>query len=175
VYRIDPNSSKVVELTHEVSKPNGLAISPDQKTLYVAETDNGTDKIDSTKPAPPQGVMRIYAFPLDLQGNVAGPRRTVVDFGAETGCDGMTVDSHGHIYLTVRSSRRPGVMVIEPAGREVAFIPTGPGNQAAADPVGLPSNVEFGLKDEAHMLYVTVDKSLYRIGLKVKGFHHQYD
>jgi gluconolactonase len=174
VYRIDPGGSRAVELTHEVVKPNGLAISPDQKTLYVADHDNGTDKIDSTKPAPSQGIMRIYGFPLDDQGNVAGPRRTVLDFGDDKGCDGMTVDAQGHIYLTHRSSRRPGVKAIDPQGREVAFIPTGPQNQTAAEPLGLPSNVEFGLGDEANVLYITVDKSLYRIPLKVQGFHHQY-
>jgi gluconolactonase len=173
VYRIDSN--RAVEVTHEVVKPNGLAVSPDQKTLYVADHDNGTDKIDPTKPPPPQGVMKIYAFPLDDRGNVAGPRRTVLDFGQDKGCDGMTVDSQGHIYLTVRSSRRPGVLVIDPQGREVAFIPTGPPNQTAAEPLGLPSNVEFGLGKEAHMLYITVDKSLYRIPLKAKGSHYQYE
>lgn len=173
VYRIDPKG--VVELTHEVVKPNGLAISPDQKTLYVADHDNGTDKIDPTKPAPQQGVMRIYAFPLDADGKVSGPRRTVLDFGEDKGCDGMTVDSQGHVYLTVRSSRRPGVMVIDPQGSEVAFIPTGPENQTAAEPVGLPSNVEFGRGDEASVLYITVDKSLYRIRLKAKGIHYQYE
>ncbi len=174
VYRIDPGSSRAVEFTREVVKPNGLALSPDQKTLYVADHDNGTDKIDPTKPAPPQGVMRIYGFPLDSQGNLAGPRRTVLDFGDDKGCDGMTVDSQGHIYLTHRSVRRPGVKVIDPQGREVAFIPTGLENQPAAELVGLPSNVEFGLGDEAHVLYITVDTSLYRIPLKVQGFHHQY-
>jgi hypothetical protein len=69
-------------------------------------------------------------------------------------------------------------MVISPQGNEVAFIPTGPPNQSAADPnnppVGLPSNVEFGISDESNVLYVTVDKSLYRIKLKVSGFHVQY-
>ena len=69
-------------------------------------------------------------------------------------------------------------MVVNPNGKEVAFIPTGREDQSAADPenppVGLPSNVEFGIADESNMLYVTVDKSLYRIKLKVDGFHVQY-
>lgn len=173
VYRIDPNGS-VAELTHEVVKPNGLAISPDQKSLYVADHDNGADKIDPTRPEPRQGVMRIYAFPLDGQGNVAGPRRTVLDFGDAIGCDGMTVDSSGHLYLTSRSPRRPGVMVITPEGREVAFIPTGAQNQSTKAPIGLPSNVEFGRGKEANVLYITIDKSLYRIPLKVKGVHYQH-
>ena len=68
VYRIDP-SGQVSEVTHEVSKPNGIAISPDGKTLYLADHDNGSE--DVTKPAPPvAGNMKIYAFPLSADGSV---------------------------------------------------------------------------------------------------------
>jgi gluconolactonase len=175
VYRIDKDKS-VLEITREVSKPNGIAISPDGETLYVADHDNGTDKIDpATRPQP--GPMKIYAFPLGPDGKVAGTRRTIHDFGDQAGCDGMCVDQEGHIYLTARGLKRPGVLVINPAGEEVAFIPTGPANQSGDSPpgpVGLPSNVEFGLGAESHMLYVTVDTSLYRIPLKTKGHHVQY-
>ena len=63
-------------------------------------------------------------------------------------------------------------MIINPDGEEVAFIPTGAPNQTDPNnPVGLPSNVEFGIGDEANVLYVTVDLSLYRIKLGVKGYH----
>jgi gluconolactonase len=173
VYRIDP-SGNVTEVTHEISKPNGIAISPDGKTLYVADHDNGTDRIDPTQPAPQQGPMKIYGFPLGPDGSIVGPRRTVVDFGETKGCDGMAVDKQGHLYLTVRSSKRPGVLVVNPEGKEMAFIPTGAANQTG-DPVGLPSNVEFGIGSDANLLYVTVDKSLYRIRLKSQGFHVQYE
>jgi gluconolactonase len=172
VYRLDP-SGELHEATREVSKPNGIAISPDGKTLYVADHDNASE--DVTKPAPPKaGNMKIHAFPLNGDGSVGSPRRTIVDFGEKKGCDGMCVDAQGHVYLTVRDPGRPGVMVIDPDGREVAFIPTGPPNQAGDKPVGLPSNVEFGIGDEANVLYITVDFSLLRIPLKVRGFHVQY-
>lgn len=173
VYIIEPDGT-VIEATHNVTKPNGVALSPDGKTLYVADHDNGTDQIDPEKPAPKPGPMKVYAFPLGADGRVAGERKTIYDFGAEAGCDGMTVDELGHIYLTGRSPNRPGVLVIDPTGKEVAFIPTGPPKQQVSTenpPVGLPSNVEFGIGDEAHVLYVTIDVSLYRIPLKVKGFH----
>ena len=177
VYRVN-KKGRIVEITHDLTKPNGIALSPDGKTLYVANHDNGTDKIDPTKPPPPQGVMTIYAFPLNSRGRVDGRRKTLVDFGAKKGCDGMCVDERGNVYLTVRDAGRPGVMVVNPNGKEVAFIPTGREDQSAADPenppVGLPSNVEFGIADESNMLYVTVDKSMYRIKLKADGFHVQY-
>jgi gluconolactonase len=176
VYRINTDGS-VIEITHEVSKPNGISLSPDEKFLYLADHDNGTDKIDSTKPAPKHGEMKIYRFRLDENGLVKGKGKTIVDFGEEAGCDGMTVDKNGNVYLTVRSLKRPGVMVVNSRGKEIAFIPTGPKNQKI-DPdhpaVGLPSNVEFGLGHESHVLYVTVDKSLYRVPLKVTGHHRQY-
>ena len=173
VYRIDADGA-VIEITHDVAKPNGIALSPDGRTLYVADHDNGTDKIDPTKPAPAHGPMAIYAFRLNEEGTVSGRRRTIVDFGNEAGCDGMTVDEEGNIYLTARSLKRPGVLVVDPNGTEVAFIATGAKNQPPKDAVGMPSNVEFGLGDESQVLYIIVDFSLYRIPLKAKGFHVQY-
>jgi gluconolactonase len=117
--------------------------------------------------------MKVYAFPLDDEGKVSGAPRTLVDFGAENGCDGMTVDASGNIYLTCRSLARPGVKVIDPAGKELAFLETGPRNQTGLfdDWKGIPSNVEFGAGEGADWLYVTIDKSLYRIRVKTRGFH----
>ena len=74
VYRIDTDGT-VVEVTHDVEKPNGIAISPDQKTLYVADHNNGTDRIDPTAPKPKLGAMKVYAFPLGSDGLVNGPRQ----------------------------------------------------------------------------------------------------
>jgi gluconolactonase len=168
VYRIDKDGT-VVEITHEVEKPNGIALSPDGRTLYLADHNNGTDKIDPSKPAPKPGAMKVYAFPLGEDGLVNGPRKTIYDFGEEAGCDGMTVDSKGNVYIAGRSLKRPGVLVIDPEGKEVAFIPTGPGAQSGKKPVGIPANVTFGIGDESKTLYVTVDTSLYRIKLKADG------
>lgn len=172
VYRVD-TAGTVVELTHEVEKPNGVALSPDGRTFYLADHNNGGERIgDPDAPPGEPGAMKIYAFPLGDDGLVNGPRKTLVDFGAEAGCDGMTVDENGNIYLSSRSLKRPGVMIINPSGEEVGFIPSGPENQTGANSAqGLPSNVEFGIGEEANVLYVTVDLSLFRIRLGVKGYH----
>lgn len=171
VYRIDTDG-KVREITHDVEKPNGIALSPDEKTLYVADHNNGTDRIDPSAAPPKPGAMKILAFPLDAEGLVVGPPKTLYDYGDQPGCDGMCVDVEGNLYLTNRSPKRPGVMVLDPRGRELAFVPTGPANQTGDKPaVGIPSNCEFGIGDEKSTLYVTVDMSLYRIPLKVAGYH----
>jgi gluconolactonase len=170
VYRIDTDES-VVEVTHDVEKPNGIAISPDQKTLYVADHNNGTDRIDPEAPPPKKGAMKVYAFPLGPDGLIDGPRRTLVDFGDEEGSDGMTVDTAGRIYLAARTPSRPGILVINPEGKEVGFIKTGEPQKGAREPVGNPSNCDFGTGAESNVLYITVDKSLYRIRLNATGYH----
>ena len=174
VYRLEKDGN-VVEITHDVEKPNGLALSPDQTTLYLADHNNGGNRLSPQDPEPKRGAMKVYAFPLDKNGLVNGPRRTLVDFGKENGCDGMRVDAQGNLYLAIRSLARPGIMVIDPTGKELAFLPTGPTNQTGLfeDWKGIPSNVEFGSGDHSDRLYVTIDKSLYRIRLKTRGFHPQ--
>lgn len=172
VFRVNRDGS-VIEITHDVGKPNGIALSPDGRTLYVADHDNGLDRIGSDeKPKP--GAMKIYAFPLGEDGTTNGARKTIYDFGDQAGCDGMTVDEQGHVFLTSRGLKRPGILVINASGKEVAFIPTGLPNQKPDSPIGLPSNVEFGIGKESHILYATIDKSLYRIPLKVKGHQMQF-
>jgi gluconolactonase len=169
VYRLDTDGT-LIEVTHDVGKPNGIALSPDAKTLYVADYDNGTDRTIDGVPKPPPAAMKVCAYPLGANGLVNGPKRTVVDFGLDFGCDGMTVDNQGRLYLASRNFKRPGVLVVDPAGKEVAFIPTGPPDQPNDGmPKGLPSNVTFGIGPERNMLYVTIDVSLYRIPVKAEG------
>ena len=162
---------QIVEVTHDIEKPNGIAISPDQKTLYVADHNNGTDRIDPTAPKPKRGAMKVYAFPLGSDGLVSGPKRTFIDFAPDDGSDGMTVDTEGRVYLACRKESGPGIMVLEPSGRQVAFIKTGEPHTGAGDPVGLPSNCDFGIGDEKNVLYLTVDKSVFRIKLNATGYH----
>lgn len=172
VYRLDKDGT-VIEITHDVEKPNGLALSPDQHTLYLADHNNGGNRLSPTDPEPKRGAMKVYAFPLGDDGLVSGPRKTLVDFGKENGCDGMRVDAQGNIYLAVRSLAQPGILVIDPSGKKLAFLPTGPANQSGLfeDWKGIPSNVEFGIGADSNLLYVTIDKSLYCIRVKTHGFH----
>ncbi len=174
VYRIEKDGT-VSEITREVEKPNGIALSPDQRTMYIADHNNGGNRLSPADPEPKRGAMKIYSFPLDEQGRVNGPRQTVIDFGKENGSDGMRVDSSGNLYIASRSLSRPGILVVNPKGKELAFLPTGPINQSGLfeDWKGIPSNVEFGGGKDSNLLYVTIDKSLFRIRLKTHGFHPQ--
>jgi len=174
VYRLEKDGT-VIKVTEDVEKPNGLALSPDQRTLYLADHNNGGNRLSPSDPEPKRGAMKVYAFPLDHNGLVAGERKTLADFGKESGCDGMRVDTQGNLYLAIRSLARPGIMVIDPSGKELAFIATGPTNQSGLfeDWKGIPSNVEFGIGNDSNLMYVTIDKSLYCIRLKTRGFHPQ--
>jgi gluconolactonase len=175
VYRIETDGN-VSEVTHDVETPNGIVLSPDERTLYVGDHNPGGERPPAVEPLPGDpppkpGAMRLYAFPLDADGKVAGPRRTLVDFGDQAGCDGITVDAAGNVYASCRSLARPGILVIDASGKELAFLPTGPAGQTGKfdDWQGIPSNVEFGVGSDNHTLYVTIDRGLFRIATKTVG------
>ena len=158
VYRYDPDGS-LHQATTDITKPNGVMLSPDGKTLYVAETDNGTDQAETVKDAP-MGRMTLNAFPVKPDGSL-GPKQVLVDFGKSVGIDGMTVDRQGHIYAAVRSEERFGIVVYDPRGRECAYIKT----------PSLPTNCTFGVGEQSQTLYITAGGGLYRIRLNATGHH----
>lgn len=139
VFRIDPDG-RVARLETPAKKPNGILVSPDETTLYIA--DNGP------------GGRTLLALDLSPEGEVSRPR-VIHDFGASGGIDGMTAATDGRIVAGVPS----GVQVFSPEGQILAKIPV-------PDAVG---NVEFG-GDDDHDLYIMAGKSLYRIRTTMKGF-----
>lgn len=159
VYRLDPDGSLHVA-TKDIEKPNGVLLSPDGRTLYVAETNNGSATADLDKEKSTPGRMTLNAFVKHVDGTL-GKKRVLHDFGAETGVDGMTVDADGHIFAAVRSASRFGIVCFDPNGKELAYIQT---------PV-LPTNCVFGRGGSQHTLYVTAGSGLYRISLLVTGYH----
>jgi gluconolactonase len=162
VYRIDPGGA-IHLLIADAGKPNGIALSPDQRTLYVSSIGPpATAPMASNLPAA-MNWNAVFAYPLAADGSV-GPRRTLVDYwGRRTGIDGMAVDVEGNIYAA-RVSAVPqdrGVVVFSPAGQELAFVPT-------ADN---PTNMAFGRGDQRRTLYVTARANLFRITVLKDGFH----
>jgi gluconolactonase len=139
VYRL-----KDGELTLQIdslNRPNGVALSPDQKTLYVAQSDSKA--------------ARYYAFDLNEDGLVIGGKilLDVTYLLAEGGKglpDGLKVHSSGTIFATGPG----GVLVISPEGKHLGTIETG---QATA-------NCAFDLDE--NFLYMTADMHLMRIRLR---------
>ncbi|RLS38586.1 MAG: SMP-30/gluconolactonase/LRE family protein [Planctomycetota bacterium] len=157
VFLWKPEDGSVTRVTTDITKPNGVAVSPDGKTLYVAETNNGKPLLGNSVYAAWR--MTLNAFPIMDDGTL-GQRRIVVDFGKDAGIDGMCLDAAGRIYAAIRNEKRFGIAVIDPAsGKELAFIPT----------PDLPTNCCFGSGDDRQTLYVTVGKGLYRIRLGADG------
>src|SRR5207249_9399217 len=120
VYRIDLDG-RVSLIVADAGKTNGIAVSPDQATLYVAAPDNGSfsDLPPEMQAAP--GRKALLAYDLAPDGS-AKFRRTVVDF-SPAGPDGIGVDRDGNIYCAVQGERQ-GIYVYSPVGKELAYIPT---------------------------------------------------
>jgi len=159
VYRIDPDG-RVSLVAANVGKPNGIAVSPDQATLYIASLDNGSlDDLPPDTPVTP-GRMALLAYDLAPDGS-ARFRRTVVDFSPSVGPDGIGVDRDGNIYCAI-PGERPGIHVFSPAGKALAYIPTPES----------PTNVKFGRGGgpDAQTLFITAGKSLYRIRVERTGY-----
>src|SRR5215207_2383241 len=165
VYRIDTDGS-VHRVITDAGKPNGVAVSPDQKTLYVVSNENGTTgigrlKSEGNKTLEPtkKGAMTLMAYDLAADGS-AKFRKTLVDYAPQDGPDGLVCDKAGNLYVAVRDETRRGIVVYSPEGKELAYIKT-----------ELPTNVGFGRGTESKTLYITAGKSLYRIKLNAEGYH----
>lgn len=161
VYRINPDGSVSRILSQpEIERPNGLALTPDAKTLYL---------IDSN--ATPGGNRKVWAFRLTDSGAVEpGSRKLVFDFGKGRGGDGMRLDVSGNLWVAAgigipRHSGEtadvpPGVYVITPEGKLLGRVPI---------PEDVITNLAFGGPDRK-TLYVTAGKSIFKLPLAVAGY-----
>lgn len=158
VYRID-EGGKVTRVLGQpaVQRPNGLAVTPDGKTLYVVDSH-----------PQPGGNRKIWAFALTADGT-PGKQRLVYDFGKGRGGDGMKLDERGNLWVAagILAPRGPGesldvppgVYVLTPEGKLLGRIPI---------PEDLITNLTFGGQDRK-TLYVTAGKTLYRVPVNVAG------
>jgi gluconolactonase len=145
VYRIDPDGS-VHRIITDAGKPNGVCVSPDQRSLYVVSNDNGSVAFDRLKEGETthKGRMALLAYDLHADGSAAF-RRVLADYYPNDGPDGLVADVEGNLYVAVRDATRPGIYAYSPEGQERAYIPT----------PELPTNVAFGRGKDAKVLYVT--------------------
>jgi gluconolactonase len=142
VYRYGKDG-KVTLLTKELSRPNGIAFSPDEKTLYVANSD-------------PQRAIWM-AYPVNGDGNTGAGRvfANVTEMVTKhKGLpDGMKVDRNGNLFATGPG----GVHIYSPEGKLLGRIETG---EATA-------NCAWG--DDGSTLYITADMWLCRLRTKTRG------
>jgi gluconolactonase len=142
VYRVTPDGT-VTLLTKELERPNGIALSPDEKTLYVANS---------------HGPRPIWmAYPV-LDDGTIGAGRVFFDAAELTKTrrgapDGMEVDAHGNLFATGPG----GVLVFSPEGKHLGTLKTGEAT----------SNVAFG--EDGKTLFITADMYVLRIPLSTKG------
>lgn len=160
VYRLDRRAHVQRILSQPaVQKPNGLALSPDDATLYVVDSN----------PAP-GGNRKIWAFSIDEDG-VPHDQRLIYDFGRGRGGDGMRLDVAGNLWIAAglnfprgRAGETldvpAGIYVVSPLGKLLGRIPI---------PEDSVTNLTFG-PPERKTLYVTAGKSLYRMPIGIEGY-----
>ncbi|MDE2965159.1 MAG: SMP-30/gluconolactonase/LRE family protein [Acidobacteriota bacterium] len=159
VYRLDCDCrvSRILEQP-AIQQPNGIAVSPDDRFLYVADYNIS-----------PGGARKIWRFELD-PGGVPSGQTLVYDFGVGRPGDGLRVDMQGNLWTAAgitlpkregESNANPaGIYVISPQGRLLDRIPI---------PEDVVTNMTFGGGDKK-TLYVTAGKSLFKIGINVPGY-----
>jgi gluconolactonase len=144
VYRIKPDGS--TSMVADCEYPNGLAFSPDERTLYVANT---------------RWTQYIHAFELNAGGEVVR-RRIFADMSSDDTDgvpDGMKVDVEGRIYCTGPG----GTWVFAPDGAKLGIMRT----------PEVPANLAFGGPD-LRTLFFTAKTSIYTLRMKVPGQPHPW-
>ncbi|HTM56267.1 MAG TPA: SMP-30/gluconolactonase/LRE family protein [Pirellulales bacterium] len=158
VYCIEGAQVRRVVSQPAIGRPNGLAITPDDRTLYVIDSHNVAG-----------GNRKIWAFDVSDEGTLGG-QRLVFDFGTGRGGDGMRLDRQGNLWVAagVLKPRNPhetdavktGVHVISPAGKLLGRIPI---------PEDVITNLTFAGAD-FKTLFVTAGKTVFKIETSVSGY-----
>ncbi len=144
VYQIGTDG-KLTLLTTEMTRPNGIAFSPDEKTLYVANSD------------PEMPIWK--AFPVKEDGTLGDgqlffdAKKESDDPNLKGGCDGLKVDAQGNVFATGPG----GVWIFSPEGKPLGRLQT----------FERTANCAWG--NDGTVLYMTADMYLCRIQTKTKG------
>ncbi|OEI79930.1 gluconolactonase [Formosa algae] len=136
VYYISSDHKKVTRVIDDLEKPNGLVGTSDGKILYVTDAQGG----------------KTYRYDIQEDGSLQN-KTLFVEFG----CDGMTIDQEGNVYLSTNG--RDAVDIFSPSGTLLNSIPV---SERVA-------NMCFSKKDNT-LLYITGKSSLYRV--KIDGVFH---
>jgi gluconolactonase len=150
VYRIAPppggaGTWSIRRLTFDTTRPNGLLLAWDERTLYVAQSDYAPDSVRQ---------LRAYAVRAD---GALDPPVVLHDFGAARGIDGMCWDAAGNIVATC------GWELSGPGSRIAVFGRDGTVIEEHLLPAGRPTNCAFGDADLSTLYVTTLDGRLYRV------------
>ena len=158
VYRIDTNgkTSRILAAP-DIDMPNGLAVSPDNRTFYLIESDGRLNR-----------ARNIRAYDLKPDGSLTH-HRVLYTFYPGRGGDGMRLDAAGNLYVAAGLHKprgtsetldtRPGIHVLTPQGKLVAFVET---------PEDTITNCAFGGAD-GRTLYVTCGRFLLSLPTRMAG------
>lgn len=141
VFTFDEATAKMVLIDDALSRPNGLALSPDERVLYVGDTATQT----------------LWAFDLAADGTASGKRLVadVTDESTPGRVDGVRVDSEGRVYFTCPG----GLCVVDPvSGAVVARLAT----------PKRATNLAWGGADLSD-LYITALTDVYRVKTNARG------
>jgi len=160
VYRIDPDGRVTRIIKHQVDRPNGLIITPDDKYLFVADNNNGLG-----------GSRKLWRFEMNADGTVKEESQKLIhDWGTTRGPDGMKLDQAGRLYVAAGLNRphlpqetadqpTAGIYVFSTAGKRLAFAPI---------PRDETTNCAFGDAD-GKTLYITAGGTLWKVRTRTPG------
>jgi gluconolactonase len=139
IVRIDP-AGRVATITSDLLRPSGIALAPDDKTLYVSDGARS----------------EVRAYPRQADSALGTPRRLAVILpwkrGVQGRANGLTVDTQGRLYLAGPG----GIWVLDANGGRLGVIAT----------PETPSACTFGDAD-GYTLYIAAETSVYKVRLKV--------
>jgi gluconolactonase len=158
VYYLPPGARAATKIVDEVPRPNGLVLSPDEKTLYVHNKDG----------------VYMLAFDVAANGTIANRRNFAryksvripghkdPSWDEDNGADGMAVDSDGRVYAATNA----GVEVFSPRGELLGVLPVQWG--AETDNIRKPQNLAFGGPDRK-TLYIVGSGTVYKVRTLSQG------
>jgi gluconolactonase len=160
VYRIDAPGKVTQIITHEVERPNGILVTPDDKYLYVA--DNYNNRIG--------GARKLYRFDLKSDGTIVpASRKLIFDWKTGRGPDGFRMDRKGRLYVAAGRSTpskwetvdefKGGLYIISPGGKLLRFLPFQKDET---------TNCSFGGAD-LKTLYITAGNQLWSVPVSTPG------
>ncbi|EKK03361.1 gluconolactonase precursor [Rhodopirellula baltica SH28] len=160
VYRIDPDGTVSRIIAHEVDRPNGLVVTADDRSLFVADNNNGLG-----------GARKLWRFDLKANGSVDLSSQTLVhDWGTTRGPDGMKLDQQGRLYVAagLNEPHLPQETAEQPTAGIYVFSQEGKLLDYLRIPRDETTNCAFG-GDDLKTLFVTAGGTLWSVQTVAAG------